>query len=43
MQLAGILQPPGKTIFVRLVGPSATVEAARAQFMAMIEGARAAQ
>jgi hypothetical protein len=42
MQLAGILQPPGKTIFVRLVGPSATVESARAQFMTMIEGARPA-
>ncbi len=36
-QLGAILQPPGSTVFVRLIGPTATVEGNRADFMAMID------
>ncbi len=40
LQLGAIVQVEGRTVYIRLVGPAATVEAARAQFMAMVEGAR---
>ncbi|MSR43974.1 MAG: hypothetical protein EXS15_01245 [Phycisphaerales bacterium] len=40
MQLGAILQAPDRTVFIRLVGPSATVEAARADFEAMVNGLR---
>ncbi len=38
MQLGAILQAPDRTVFIRLVGPAATVEAARSDFQAMIDG-----
>ncbi len=38
MQLGAILQAPDRTIFIRLVGSRATVEAARKDFEAMVAG-----
>lgn len=39
-QLAAIVQAPDQTLFMRLIGPAESVEAARADFEAMIDGAR---
>lgn len=38
MQLSAIIQQQTSTVFVRLVGPAATVESARQDFMAMVDG-----
>ena len=38
MQLGAIVEAPGRRVFVRIVGPEATVEAAREDFDAMIAG-----
>ena len=38
MQLGAIVQAPGRKVFVKLVGPQATVESNRAAFDAMIAG-----
>ena len=43
MQLSAIIQQPTSTVFVRLVGPAATVESARQDFMAMIDALQATQ
>lgn len=40
MQLGAILQAPGRNIFIKLVGPEATVESNRAAFDAMLESAK---
>jgi hypothetical protein len=36
-QLAAVVEAPGRRVFVRLVGPDATVEANRAAFMEMVQ------
>lgn len=41
MQLGAIVEAPGRNVFVKLVGPQATVESNRAAFEAMLAGARA--
>jgi hypothetical protein len=38
MQLGAIVEAPGRRVFVRLVGPDATVEAAREDFDALVAG-----
>ena len=38
MQLGAIVQAPGRTVFMKVVGPQATVESNRAAFEAMIAG-----
>ena len=38
MQLGAIVQAPGRTLFMKVVGPQATVESNRAAFEAMIAG-----
>lgn len=38
MQVGAIIEAPDRRVFVRLVGPEATVEAAKADFDAMIAG-----
>ena len=38
VQLAAIVQAEGRNVFFRIIGPKATVEANRADFMKMIEG-----
>ncbi|MSR69278.1 MAG: hypothetical protein EXS17_02905 [Phycisphaerales bacterium] len=43
MQLGAILQAPDRTVFMRLVGPAATVEAARSDFEAMVGGVQEAK
>lgn len=43
MQLGAILLAPDRTVFMRFIGPAATVEAARADFDAMIGGLQAAK
>jgi pyruvate/2-oxoglutarate dehydrogenase complex dihydrolipoamide acyltransferase (E2) component len=40
MQLGAIVQAPGRTVFMKVVGPQATVESNRAAFDAMIAGIR---
>ena len=40
MQLGAIVQAPGRNVFIKLVGPQATVESNRAAFEAMIAGMR---
>ncbi len=40
MQLGAIIQAPGRTVFIRLVGQSQTVEGARKEFEALINGVR---
>jgi hypothetical protein len=41
--LAAIVQAPDQTLFMRLIGPAESVEAARADFEAMIDGARVSE
>ena len=43
MQLGAIIQAPGRTVFVRLVGQSETVEGARKEFEALVNGVRASE
>jgi hypothetical protein len=38
MQLGAIVQAPGRNVFMKVVGPKATVESNRAAFEAMIAG-----
>ncbi len=38
MQLAAIIQAPGRNVFIRLVGPAKTVEAQRANWTALVDG-----
>jgi hypothetical protein len=40
MQLGAIVQAPGRNVFMKLVGPEATVESNRAAFEAMVAGLR---
>ncbi len=40
MQLAAIVEAPGRNVFFRLTGPKATVEATRGAFDALVEGIR---
>jgi hypothetical protein len=40
LQLGAIVQAPGRSVFVKLVGPQATVESNRAAFEAMVAGMR---
>lgn len=42
MQLGAIVQAPGRNIFMKLVGPEATVESNRAAFDAMVSGMKEA-
>jgi hypothetical protein len=37
-QLGAIIEAPGRNVFIRLVGPEATVDANRAAFEAMVDG-----
>ena len=41
MQLGAIVEAPGRKVFMKLVGPQATVESNRAAFEAMVAGAKA--
>ena len=41
MQLGAIVQAPGRNVFMKLVGPQATVESNRAAFEAMVAGMKA--
>jgi hypothetical protein len=41
MQLGAIVQAPGRNVFIKLVGPQATVESNRAAFEAMVAGMKA--
>jgi hypothetical protein len=41
MQLGAIAEAPGRKVFMKLVGPQATVESNRAAFEAMVAGAKA--
>ncbi|MBM4100474.1 MAG: hypothetical protein FJ260_11120 [Planctomycetes bacterium] len=41
MQLGAIVQAPGRNVFIKLVGPQATVESNRAAFEAMVAGMQA--
>ena len=41
MQLGAIIEAPGRNVFIKLVGPQATVESNRAAFEAMVAGAKA--
>ncbi len=43
MQLAAIVEAPGRNVFFRLTGPKATVEASRAAFEALVAGIREGQ
>ena len=43
MQLGAIIQAPGRTVFVRLVGQLETVEGARKEFEALVNGVRASE
>ena len=43
MQLGAIIQAPGRTIFIRIIGQSETVETARKDFEAMINGIRSSE
>jgi hypothetical protein len=38
MQLGAIVQAPGRNVFIKVVGPQATVESNRKAFEAMIAG-----
>ena len=40
MQLGAIVEAPGRKVFMKLVGPQATVESNRAAFEAMVSGMR---
>lgn len=43
MQLGAIIQAPGRTIFIRIIGQKETVETARKDFEAMINGIRSSE
>jgi hypothetical protein len=38
MQLGAIVEAPGRNVFMKIVGPQATVESNRAAFEAMLAG-----
>lgn len=40
LQLSAIVQAPGRTVFIRLIGPTETVESWRGEFDAMVDGIR---
>jgi hypothetical protein len=42
-QLGAIVEAPGRNVFIRLVGPEATVDANRAAFEAMVDGMTVAE
>ncbi len=42
-QLGAIVQAPSGTVFIRLIGPSATVESNRAGFEALVDGLKFAE
>jgi ribulose 1,5-bisphosphate carboxylase large subunit-like protein len=42
-QLGAIVEAPGRNVFIRLVGPEATVDANRAAFEAMLDGMTVAE
>lgn len=39
-QLGAVIQAPGRTVYVRLVGPAASVDAAKGAFNSMMDGMR---
>jgi hypothetical protein len=41
MQLGAIVEAPGRNVFMKIVGPQATVESNRAAFEAMLAGMKA--
>ncbi len=41
LQLGAIVQAPGRTVFIRLIGPTETVESWRGEFDALVNGIRA--
>lgn len=43
MQLSAIVQAPGRTVFIRLVGQAETVESWRGEFDTMVNGIRTEQ